>query len=248
MGSGCRDKHGREPNPLQGGANAGWHNNRTLTPKMDALVADGVELDRHYVFFYCSPSRSSLLTGRADPRHREQWVRVHADGPGAGGDDDAAGEAQNRRLHDGPDWEAAPASTTPASCRSTAASITTSATSAAPRTTTPTKTAAAASAARRPTCGATAARRRARRAASLPRTSTTARPSASYPRTTARRRSSCTTRSSAHTRPTSPTPIHALYADRTEEFANYNGMISAVDSAVGNVTDALKEAGCGRTA
>ena len=47
-----------------GWANAGWHNNRTLTPNMDALVADGVELDRHYVFFCCSPSRSSLLTGR----------------------------------------------------------------------------------------------------------------------------------------------------------------------------------------
>ena len=35
----------------------------------------------------------------------------------------------------------------------------------------------------------------------------------------------------------------ALYADRTEEFANYNGMISAVDSAVGNVTAALKANG-----
>ena len=44
--------------------NVGWHNPDMLTPHADALVAEGVELDRHYAFVYCSPSRSSFMTGR----------------------------------------------------------------------------------------------------------------------------------------------------------------------------------------
>lgn len=49
-----------------GWGNAGWHNkDNVVTPNMDSLVEnDAVELDRHYVFFYCSPTRSSLLSGR----------------------------------------------------------------------------------------------------------------------------------------------------------------------------------------
>eukprot|EP00755_Sulcionema_specki_P011940 Sspe_Gene.50152::Locus_27669_Transcript_4_10_Confidence_0.441_Length_1085::g.50152::m.50152 len=48
-----------------GWSNAGWHNKHTQTPFMDQLVAkEGIELDRHYVFFYCSPTRTSLMTGR----------------------------------------------------------------------------------------------------------------------------------------------------------------------------------------
>ena len=35
---------------------------------MDALAAAGVILDRHYVFRFCSPSRSSFNTGR-NPIH-----------------------------------------------------------------------------------------------------------------------------------------------------------------------------------
>ena len=38
------------------------------TPHMDALVRDGIELDRAYAYKYCSPSRSALQTGR-DPYH-----------------------------------------------------------------------------------------------------------------------------------------------------------------------------------
>jgi arylsulfatase B len=34
------------------------------TPAMDALAAEGVQLNRNYLFWYCSPSRSSLQTGR----------------------------------------------------------------------------------------------------------------------------------------------------------------------------------------
>ena len=52
----------------------GWHAkrwanaNEIRTPHMDALVADGVELDRAYVFRFCSPSRCALLSGR-NPVH-----------------------------------------------------------------------------------------------------------------------------------------------------------------------------------
>lgn len=38
------------------------------TPVLDALAAGGIILDRHYVFAFCSPSRSALHTGR-NPIH-----------------------------------------------------------------------------------------------------------------------------------------------------------------------------------
>jgi arylsulfatase I/J len=40
---------------------------------MDGLVADGIELQRHYVFSCCSPSRASVLSGRLPP-HVETWL------------------------------------------------------------------------------------------------------------------------------------------------------------------------------
>ena len=58
------------------GDDVGWHGvgfhakrNATeqplvRTPRMDALVAEGMELDRHYVYKFCSPSRSSFQSGR----------------------------------------------------------------------------------------------------------------------------------------------------------------------------------------
>ena len=47
-----------------GWANSGWHNPaNVVTPNMNTLIQnEAVELDRHYVFFYCSPTRSSLMT------------------------------------------------------------------------------------------------------------------------------------------------------------------------------------------
>ena len=51
--------------------NLGVHSNNSdyvLTPRLDALIAEGVLLDRHYVFRFCSPSRSALHTGR-NPIH-----------------------------------------------------------------------------------------------------------------------------------------------------------------------------------
>jgi len=45
--------------------NMGWRGNKEArTPALDALVADGVVLDRHYVYQYCSPTRSAFLSGR----------------------------------------------------------------------------------------------------------------------------------------------------------------------------------------
>ena len=35
-----------------------------VTPNLDRLVASGIELDRFYTYKFCSPSRSSLMTGR----------------------------------------------------------------------------------------------------------------------------------------------------------------------------------------
>ena len=51
-----------------GFANVDWHAPLgaafNATPNMNALLADGVELDRFYVYKFCSPTRSSLLSGR----------------------------------------------------------------------------------------------------------------------------------------------------------------------------------------
>jgi arylsulfatase A-like enzyme len=52
--------------------NVGYHSNQfsneSVTPTFDGLVSSGVELDRHHVFQYCSPSRSAFHTGR-NPIH-----------------------------------------------------------------------------------------------------------------------------------------------------------------------------------
>merc|ERR1719253_955877 len=53
--------------------NVGWHNKDMITPNSDKLVADGIDLDRSYVFFYCAPTRSSIMTGRL-PYHVNQII------------------------------------------------------------------------------------------------------------------------------------------------------------------------------
>ena len=40
----------------------------TATPTMDGLVKEGLELNSHYAFKFCSPSRCSLQSGR-NPIH-----------------------------------------------------------------------------------------------------------------------------------------------------------------------------------
>lgn len=51
-----------------GWANAGWHRpegyEEVQTPRMDAMVKAGIELDQAYSYQYCSPTRSSLQSGR----------------------------------------------------------------------------------------------------------------------------------------------------------------------------------------
>ena len=53
-----------------GWANVGWHRpadgswKEVVTPAMDALVKEGIELNRAYAYHMCSPSRSSLQSGR----------------------------------------------------------------------------------------------------------------------------------------------------------------------------------------
>ena len=66
-----------------GWAGAGWHNKvlsggqrEVQTPHMDKLVATGIELNQHYTFKFCSPTRSSLQSGR-NPIH----VNVQNVGP-----------------------------------------------------------------------------------------------------------------------------------------------------------------------
>jgi len=47
--------------------NAGYHrpnDPEVATPTIDRLVREGIELDRHYTYHYCSPSRSTLQSGR----------------------------------------------------------------------------------------------------------------------------------------------------------------------------------------
>ena len=55
-----------------GWADAGWHRppgyKEVLTPNMDSLVGEGIELTRNYVFKFCSPTRSAIQSGR-NPVH-----------------------------------------------------------------------------------------------------------------------------------------------------------------------------------
>lgn len=51
--------------------NIGFRNPEIRSPNLDKMAKDGIILDRHYVFKYCSPTRSSLLSGRL-PLHVNQ--------------------------------------------------------------------------------------------------------------------------------------------------------------------------------
>ena len=49
----------------------GYHNPRAITPHIDALAAEGMVLERHYVYHMCGPTRSATMTGRL-PFHNNQ--------------------------------------------------------------------------------------------------------------------------------------------------------------------------------
>eukprot|EP01062_Namystynia_karyoxenos_P038920 TRINITY_DN2828_c0_g1_i1.p1 TRINITY_DN2828_c0_g1~~TRINITY_DN2828_c0_g1_i1.p1 ORF type:complete len:558 (+),score=141.16 TRINITY_DN2828_c0_g1_i1:102-1676(+) len=51
--------------------NIGFRNPEVKSPTLDHLAKTGIILDRHYVFIFCSPTRSSLMTGRL-PLHVNQ--------------------------------------------------------------------------------------------------------------------------------------------------------------------------------
>ena len=54
-----------------GNYEVGFHNRLAITPNIDALAADGVILERHYVYHMCGPTRAATMTGRL-PYHGNQ--------------------------------------------------------------------------------------------------------------------------------------------------------------------------------
>ena len=76
-----------------GWANVGYHRNESnkevVTPNIDALVKDGLELDQHYVYKFCSPSRSCLISGRLPIHVNDQNAAPNIHNP----DDKEAGFA-----------------------------------------------------------------------------------------------------------------------------------------------------------
>ncbi|OIP04901.1 MAG: hypothetical protein AUJ96_11790 [Armatimonadetes bacterium CG2_30_66_41] len=55
-----------------GWADVGYHGSKIRTPNLDRLVAEGVDLDQHYVCPMCTPTRVSLLAGRYCSRWGDQ--------------------------------------------------------------------------------------------------------------------------------------------------------------------------------
>ncbi len=51
-----------------GWGDVGYHGSEIVTPAIDGLVAEGVELDRFYAYPVCSPTRVGLLTGCSPAR------------------------------------------------------------------------------------------------------------------------------------------------------------------------------------
>eukprot|EP01084_Bolivina_argentea_P263810 446652_1 len=55
-----------------GWANVQFHNDRMITPNIDKLLEESIHLNQYYVFKYCSPTRSSFLSGRLPYHVNEQ--------------------------------------------------------------------------------------------------------------------------------------------------------------------------------
>lgn len=65
----------------QGHAQIGYHNASTPTPRIDELAAQGVILENYYVQPVCSPTRSTLMTGRYTNRLGTQATVIRSDVP-----------------------------------------------------------------------------------------------------------------------------------------------------------------------
>jgi arylsulfatase B len=46
------------------GWNTAWRNADHKTPTLDRMVKESMEMERHYVYRYCAPTRGSFLSGR----------------------------------------------------------------------------------------------------------------------------------------------------------------------------------------
>ena len=57
----------------------GLRNPDMHTPHMDAMAREGLLLERHYVFKFCSPTRSSFLWAPADPLPLARAPAPHAE-------------------------------------------------------------------------------------------------------------------------------------------------------------------------
>ena len=65
----------------QGYAQIGYHNSTMLMPRIDEIAKAGVILESYYVQPICSPTRSSLMTGRYTYRLGTQATVIRADVP-----------------------------------------------------------------------------------------------------------------------------------------------------------------------
>ena len=54
----------------------GFNNQMIKTPNIDALASGGVKLTDYYVFRFCSPTRSTFMTGRY-PYHIGQHTEMN---------------------------------------------------------------------------------------------------------------------------------------------------------------------------
>jgi arylsulfatase A-like enzyme len=63
-----------------GGADVGFRGSDIATPHLDALARSGAVLDRFYAMPFCTPTRSSLMTGRYPFRYGLQTAAIPADG------------------------------------------------------------------------------------------------------------------------------------------------------------------------
>ena len=62
--------------------NVGWRNAELRTPALDEGRATGIDLQRMYAFKYCSPTRSSLMSGRLPLHVTQNNKNNDVDNPG----------------------------------------------------------------------------------------------------------------------------------------------------------------------